>query len=58
MIKYISCQMVFAYMAVWSVSKSRKVGIVDYANKSKINRAEPLIIKAGIQFSNVFEVQG
>ena len=56
MIKYISCQMVFAYMAVWGVSKSRKVGIVDYTNKNKINKAEP--VKSGIQFSNVFKVQG
>ena len=50
--------MVFAYMAVWSHSKSRQVGIVDYANKSKINKAEPLRIKSEIQFSNIFEVQG
>ena len=48
--------MVFAYMAVWGVSKSRKVGIVDYTNKNKINKAEP--VKSGIQFSNVFKVQG
>ena len=34
-IKYISYQMVFAYMAVWSVSKSRKVGIVDYGMQTK-----------------------
>ena len=50
--------MVFAYMAVRSLSKSRKVGIVDYTNKSKVNKAEPLRIKSGIQFSNIFEVQG
>ena len=38
--------------------KKQKSGIVDYVNKSKINKAEPLRIKSGLQFSNVFEVQG
>ena len=28
----------FAYRAAWSVAKSRKVVILDYENKSKINQ--------------------